>query len=69
MTVFLAMLQARPAAEGMTTGAWIFMLTAWSVVIWLNIFAFRRIFSTERHFDPDGTGPEHSPTPPTREDG
>lgn len=69
MTVFLATLQVQPAAEGMTPAAWIFMLTVWALVIWLNIFAFRRIFTTERHFDPDGTGPEHPPMPPTREDG
>lgn len=69
MTVLLAILQVQPAAEGMTTAAWIFMLTAWGLVIWLNIFAFRRILTTDRHFDPDGTGPEHSPMPPTREGG
>jgi hypothetical protein len=32
----------------MTPGAWIFMLAVWGVLIWLNIFCLRRIFTKKK---------------------
>ena len=32
----------------MTTGSWIFMGIVWTIIITINIFAFRRIFGKKR---------------------
>ena len=48
----------------MTTGALLFMLTAWAAVLGLMIWSFYRILRTQDHFDPDGIGPASPPEPP-----
>ena len=48
----------------MTTGALLFMLTAWAAVLGLMIWSYSRILRGQRHFDPDGIGPASPPEPP-----
>lgn len=60
--------RAETYAETMTPSAWTFLALAWLAVLVLNLFAFRRILRTKRHFDPDGLGPEHTPVPPREEE-
>lgn len=45
----------------MTPGAIVFMLLSWTAVLGLAGWAFRRILTHKRHFDPDGTGPAAPP--------
>ena len=47
----------------MSIGAWIFLLASWSFVIGLMVWSFARILRLQRHFDPDGIGPEVPPEP------
>lgn len=51
------------AAVEMTTGALVFMLACMAAVTGLVAWCFARILRTKEHFDPDGTGPAHSPVP------
>lgn len=43
--------------------SWIFMLTSMGAVTWLAVWCYSRILRGKEHFDPDGTGPAHSPVP------
>lgn len=53
----------------MTTGAILFMVVSWTFVLGLTFWAFGKILRTQKHFDPDGTGPAEPPVPPrVRED-
>ena len=45
----------------MSTGALIFMITAWTFVLGLMSWSFARILSGKKHFDPDGIGPAEPP--------
>ena len=45
----------------MSTGALIFMLTAWTFVLGLMSWSFARILGGTKHFDPDGIGPAEPP--------
>ena len=47
----------------MTAGAIVFMLLSWAAVLGLVGWAFYRILTHKRHFDPDGTGPASPPEP------
>lgn len=53
---------AVPARE-LTPFAWAFMLVSMGSVTAFTIWAFARILRGKAHFDPDGTGPAHSPVP------
>lgn len=62
----LAVLFQSPAAEaaareGLSTFALGFMLLSMAAVITLTVWCFTKILSGRTHFDPDGTGPAHSP--------
>jgi hypothetical protein len=64
--IALALLQAAAetaAAEGIGSYALLFMITSMGAVTTLTVWCFWRILSTRTHFDPDGTGPAHSPVP------
>ena len=50
-------------ADGLTPFGWIFMLGSMGAVTVLSVWSFARILSGKKHFDPDGTGPAHSPVP------
>lgn len=43
--------------------SWIFMLVSMGAVVLLTVWCFSRILGHKEHFDPDGTGPAHSPVP------
>jgi hypothetical protein len=47
----------------MTTEAIIFMALSWTFVLGLVSWAFRRLLTNPRHFDPDGIGPGSPPVP------
>lgn len=47
----------------MSTGAVIFWMLSWAFVLGLTSWAFSRILSGRRHFDPDGIGPAAPPEP------
>lgn len=47
----------------MTTGALIFWLLSWTFVLGLMFWAFAKILRHQKHFDPDGIGPEVPPEP------
>ena len=47
----------------MTTGAVIFWMLSWALVLGLTGWAFARILRGRRHFDPDGIGPAAPPEP------
>lgn len=49
------------AAGGMDAFSWAFMLLSMAAVSTLTVWCFWRILSGKEHFDPDGTGPAHSP--------
>ena len=51
------------AREGLTPFATIFMLLSMGAVTSLAAWCFYRVLTDKRHFDPDGTGPAHSPVP------
>lgn len=65
MNVLLMLLQpAEPAAAaqgGIGPYALAFMLVSMGAVTLLTLWCYWRILATRRHFDPDGTGPAHSP--------
>lgn len=52
---------AARAAGGLSTFSLLFMLTSMGLVTLLAAWSFFRIMRGKRHFDPDGTGPAHSP--------
>ena len=47
----------------MSTGALIFMVLSWTFVLGLMFWSFMRILRAQKHFDPDGIGPELPPEP------
>lgn len=47
--------------QGIGPVALAFMLISMAAVTSLTLWCFIRILSGRRHFDPDGTGPAHSP--------
>lgn len=49
------------AAGGMTAFSWLFMIGSMGGVTLLTVWSFTRILRGRAHFDPDGTGPAHSP--------
>lgn len=51
----------RRAEGGLDTFALLFMLVSMISVIALMAWCYYRILSDQKHFDPDGTGPAHSP--------
>lgn len=51
------------AAGGMDAFSWTFMLVSMACVSALTFWCYSRILSGKEHFDPDGTGPAHSPVP------
>ncbi len=62
----LALLQTSAearAAGGLGPFAWLFMIASMGAVTALTAWCFYRVLSTRDHFDPDGTGPAHSPVP------
>jgi hypothetical protein len=67
MITLLVLLQAgvedaaARVGEGIGTGALIFMLASMGAVLVLTAWCFKRVLSTRRHFDPDGTGPAEPP--------
>jgi hypothetical protein len=68
MTCFLTVLlqpadQLAAAQQGIGPYALIFMLVSMGGVTLLAGWCFWRIVRGRRHFDPDGTGPAHSPVP------
>ncbi|HEY8470747.1 MAG TPA: hypothetical protein VIL18_13935 [Longimicrobiales bacterium] len=62
-----SMIQAAAPALELTAGALVFMLGAMGAVTALTGWCFARILKGRRHFDPDGTGPAHSPVQGTAE--
>lgn len=56
----LMLLQAAAPLE-LTAGTVAFMLVSMGAVTALTVWCFSRILKGKRHFDPDGTGPAHSP--------
>jgi hypothetical protein len=66
MLLTLLIQEAERVAEvqqGIGPVALAFMLTSMGAVTLLTVWCFTRILSGRRHFDPDGTGPAHSPVP------
>lgn len=55
--------EAASAPLELTAGTLVFMLASMGAVTALMAWCFARILKGKRHFDPDGTGPEHSPVP------
>jgi hypothetical protein len=51
------------AAGGLDAFSMLFMLASMGAVTALMVWSFSRILSGKKHFDPDGTGPAHSPVP------
>jgi len=47
--------------QGLSPFATAFMLASMGAVTLLTTWCFWRILSNKQHFDPDGTGPAHSP--------
>ena len=47
----------------MSTGAIVFLALSWLFVLGLTGWAFMRILRSQRHFDPDGIGPDAPPQP------
>jgi hypothetical protein len=47
----------------MSTGALLFMLVSWTLVLGLTFWSYSRVLRKRRHFDPDGIGPEAPPEP------
>lgn len=48
----------------MSTGAMLFMALSWAFVLGLTSWAFTKILTLKKHFDPDGIGPGTPPVPP-----
>lgn len=64
MTALALALQAQAVLDGELTAFSItFMLASMGAVTLLAGWCFARILRGKRHFDPDGTGPAHSPVP------
>jgi hypothetical protein len=66
--LLLALLQPDPeqielARQGLGPYALAFMVISMSAVTLLTVWCFWRILGGRQHFDPDGTGPAHSPVP------
>lgn len=64
MIALALLLQVTPetrAAGGLDAFAWAFMLISMGAVTLLAAWCFWRILRGKEHFDPDGTGPAHSP--------
>lgn len=55
--------EAAQAPLELTAGTVAFMLVSMGAVTALTLWCFSRILKGKRHFDPDGTGPAHSPVP------
>jgi hypothetical protein len=51
------------AAGGLTPLSLAFMVVSMTAVTWLAVWCYSRILRGKEHFDPDGTGPAHSPVP------
>ena len=66
MPGFFLIQEAAPTLE-FTAGTLVFMLAAMGAVTALAGWCFVRILKGRRHFDPDGTGPAHSPVRGTAE--
>lgn len=49
------------AQGGLSTFALMFMLISMAAVISLMAWCYYKILTDQKHFDPDGTGPAHSP--------
>mgnify|MGYP003580532414 CR=1 FL=1 len=47
----------------MTTGALLFMLGSWAVVLGLTAWSYGRIVRGRKHFDLNGIGPTAPPEP------
>lgn len=68
-TLVLALVLQNPedaaarAAEGLSPFALFFMLLSMGAVTALAVWCFARILRTQKHFDPDGTGPAEPPVP------
>jgi hypothetical protein len=45
----------------MSTQAIFFMAVSWLFVLSLTIWSFKRVLSSQQHFDPDGIGPASPP--------
>lgn len=41
--------------------SWTFMLVSMGAATFLTVWSFWRILRGKKHFDPDGTGPDHPP--------
>ena len=48
----------------MSGGAIAFMALSWTFVLGLTAWAFTRLLTDQKHFDPDGVGPASPPEPP-----
>lgn len=72
ITMAMAILQANTDLVAdvieMDAFSWIFMLTSMGAVSALTFWCYSRILSGKAHFDPDGTGPAHSPVPGSVDD-
>jgi hypothetical protein len=55
--------QIELARQGLGPYALAFMLISMGAVTLLTTWCFWRILGGRQHFDPDGTGPAHSPVP------
>lgn len=51
------------AAGGLTPLSLAFMVVSMAAVTALAAWCYSRILRGKAHFDPDGTGPAHSPVP------
>ncbi|HEV2130648.1 MAG TPA: hypothetical protein VGR27_06075 [Longimicrobiaceae bacterium] len=64
LALFVQTTAAEAAArEGLSTFALTFMLLSMAAVTALTVWCYAKILSGKTHFDPDGTGPAHSPVP------
>lgn len=41
--------------------SWTFMVVSLGAATFLTVWSFSRILRGKKHFDPDGTGPDHPP--------
>jgi len=48
----------------MSGGAIAFMAISWTFVLGLTAWSFAKLLTVQKHFDPDGIGPESPPEPP-----
>lgn len=47
----------------MSRGAIVFWLMSWAFVLGLTAWSYARILRAQKHFDPDGIGPDAPPEP------